>query len=148
MTLLPKTGIVSTVPQSLEFNVSESRKLLLIGSVFAFLSVLVGAFGAHAVKARLDATGLRAVFETGVQYQMFHSVAILLLASLAGRAVPAKRLMQAATLFSVGIVLFSGSLYMLALSGIKILGAITPIGGLCFMLGWILIIVAAVQGEG
>ena len=64
---------------------SDARRLVLIGSVFAFLSVLIGAFGAHAVKARLDATGLRGVFETGVQYQMFHSFAILLLASPADR---------------------------------------------------------------
>jgi uncharacterized membrane protein YgdD (TMEM256/DUF423 family) len=127
--------------------VSDSRRLLLIGSIFAFLSVLIGAFGAHAVKARLDATGMRSVFETGVQYQMFHAIAILLLASFADRVAAGKRLTQAAALFSVGIVLFSGSLYALALSDDKILGAITPFGGLSFMLGWILVAAAAVKGD-
>jgi uncharacterized membrane protein YgdD (TMEM256/DUF423 family) len=121
--------------------------LVLIGSVFAFLSVLIGAFGAHALKARLDATGLRTVFETGVQYQMFHSAAILLLAALADHVVPAKRLTNAGVFFSVGIVLFSGSLYALALSNVKILGAVTPFGGLAFMLGWILVIAAAAKGR-
>ena len=126
----------------------EPRRLVFIGSIFAFLSVAIGAFGAHAVKTRLDVTGLRGVFETGVQYQMFHSAAILLLASFSDRVIPGKRLMQAAMLFGIGIILFSGSLYALALSDVKMIGAITPFGGLSFMLGWILVIAAAVKGDG
>jgi uncharacterized membrane protein YgdD (TMEM256/DUF423 family) len=129
------------------FIVSDARRLILLGSIFALLSVVIGAFGAHAVKSRLDATGLRGVFETGVQYQMFHSIAILLLASFADRVVSSKRLMNAAILFSVGIILFSGSLYALALSDVKVLGAITPLGGLSFMAGWILVAFAAAKGD-
>jgi len=127
--------------------VPVARRLVVIGSLFALLSVAIGAFGAHAVKARLDATGMRTVFETGVQYQMFHSIGILILASLADRVVPGKKLLHAAMLFSVGIVLFSGSLYALALSGIKIFGAITPLGGVCYMIGWVLVALAAAKGD-
>lgn len=124
-------------------TVSETRRLVLTGSFFAFLSVAIGAFGAHAMKARLDATGMRSVFETGVQYHMFHALAILVLASLSDRVEQGKRIGQAAVLFSVGIVLFAGSLYALALTGIKIFGAVTPFGGLSFLLGWVMVAASA-----
>ena len=94
-----------------------------------FLAVGLGAFGAHALKARLSPEML-AVFETGVKYQVYHALALLLLAALRG---PSK----AAWCFTAGIVIFSGSLYILALTGEKKWGAVTPVGGLLFLIGWL-----------
>jgi uncharacterized membrane protein YgdD (TMEM256/DUF423 family) len=103
------------------------------GAVNALLSVAAGAFGAHALQRRLDADR-RAVFETGARYHMYHSLALVAVGWLAasrGGAADA-----AGALFLAGIVLFCGSLYALALTGIRKLGAITPLGGLCFLLAW------------
>jgi uncharacterized membrane protein YgdD (TMEM256/DUF423 family) len=103
------------------------------GALNAFLAVACGAFGAHALKRRLDGERL-AVFETGARYHIYHSLALVAvswLATMRGTGANA-----AGTLFLAGIVLFSGSLYALALSGVRKLGAITPLGGLCFLLGW------------
>ncbi|MBI5246104.1 MAG: DUF423 domain-containing protein [Elusimicrobia bacterium] len=97
-----------------------------------FLAVGLGAFGAHALKTRLTPEML-AIFETGVKYQVYHALALLLLAALRG---PSK----AAWCFSAGIVLFSGSLYILAFTGIRKFGAITPIGGLLFLAGWLIVL--------
>src|SRR6185436_2387541 len=108
------------------------RTFLLIGSVLGFLGVAFGAFGAHALKARLSADML-AVFETGVRYQMYHAFAVLLVAAAIGRLGEAHLLVIAGWLFAAGVVVFSGSLYALALTGTGILGAITPIGGLLFL---------------
>jgi uncharacterized membrane protein YgdD (TMEM256/DUF423 family) len=103
------------------------------GAINAFLAIALGAFGAHALKRRLDGERL-AVFETGARYQMFHALALIAVSWLATtRRQPAD---IAGALFLAGIVLFSGSLYALALSGVRKLGAITPLGGLCFLLGW------------
>src|ERR1051326_796436 len=110
------------------------RTFLLIGAVFGFLGVAFGAFGAHALRSRLSQEML-AVFETGVRYQMYHAFAVLIVAAAIGRG--AGRLMGiAGWFFAAGIVLFSGSLYTLALTGVGTLGAITPFGGLCFLIGW------------
>jgi len=97
-----------------------------------FLAVGRGAFGAHALKARLSPEML-AIFETGVKYQVYHALALLLLAALRG---PSK----AAWCFTAGIVIFSGSLYILALTGIRKFGAITPIGGVLFLAGWLILL--------
>jgi uncharacterized membrane protein YgdD (TMEM256/DUF423 family) len=111
------------------------RNFLLIGSVLGFLGVAFGAFAAHLLKSRL-APEMLAVFETGVRYQMYHVFALLIVAAAIGQIGNARLLALAGWFFAAGIVLFSGSLYVLALSGIGILGAITPIGGLLFLCGW------------
>lgn len=117
------------------------RTFLLVGAVAAFLAVAFGAFGAHGLRGRLSPEML-AVFETGVRYQMYHALAILVIA-LAVARFDGWLMRAAGWLFAAGIVLFSGSLYALALTGVTILGAITPIGGLAFLAGWVLLVVAA-----
>ncbi|MBF2463011.1 DUF423 domain-containing protein [Listeria welshimeri] len=113
------------------------KKTIITGAVFAGLAVLLGAFGAHALE---DVLGRYAsTWETGVQYQMFHAVGILIIGLLMEKQT--SRLYNwAAILFSVGIVFFSGSLYVLSISKVTVLGAITPIGGVCFVVGWFLLI--------
>src|SRR6478672_9390103 len=105
------------------------RTFLLIGSAFGFLGVAFGAFGAHALKTRLSPDML-AVFETGVRYQMYHAFAILIVSAAMGRLGSVPLLGAAGWIFTAGILLFSGSLYVLSLTGISTFGAITPIGGL------------------
>ncbi len=118
------------------------RTFLLLGAVSGFLSVAAGAFGAHALKARLPAD-LLAVFETGARYQMFHALALVAAAWASARAPgPAA---WAGWLFAAGTVLFSGSLYALALTGVRALGAVTPVGGLAFLGGWAALAVAALR---
>jgi uncharacterized membrane protein YgdD (TMEM256/DUF423 family) len=113
-----------------------SAVILVIAAINGFLVVSIGAFGAHGLQARLQETGYLATFETGVQYHMFHTIALLGLALLAMQAPESRLLSSAAWLFLAGIILFSGSLYVLAISGISWLGAITPLGGLGFLAGW------------
>ena len=111
------------------------RTFLGIGALLGFLGVALGAFGAHALRTRLSPDML-AVFETGVRYQMYHVFAILVVALAIGNAGNARLLVIAGWSFFAGIVLFSGSLYALALTGARGLGAVTPFGGLLFLLGW------------
>jgi uncharacterized membrane protein YgdD (TMEM256/DUF423 family) len=118
------------------------RTFLLIGSVFGFLGVAFGAFGAHALKDRLSSEML-AVFETGVRYQMYHAFAILIVAAAIAHLGDARLLVSAGWFFVAGVLLFSGSLYALALTGTGILGIITPIGGLLFLIGWVCLAVFA-----
>jgi uncharacterized membrane protein YgdD (TMEM256/DUF423 family) len=106
-----------------------------VGALSGFLAVLVGAFGAHALRARLSPELLQ-TFETGTRYQMFHALALLHVGMVAERE-PRPGLRAAGWLFVIGTVLFSGSLYALALSGTRFFGAITPLGGLCFLIGWL-----------
>jgi len=114
------------------------KKFLMLGSVNAFLAVTLGAFGAHMLKDRLTADRLD-VFQTGVQYQMYHAIALLLIALLS-KQFPNNILFRRSGWFLFGgIILFSGSLYVLSLSGIKVLGAITPLGGVAFLIGWFLL---------
>jgi uncharacterized membrane protein YgdD (TMEM256/DUF423 family) len=121
------------------------RTFLLIGALAGFIGVGFGAFGAHALRARLTPDMLD-VFETGVRYQMYHALAILLTAVAVARF-DGWVVRSAGWLFTAGIVLFSGSLYALALSGVRVLGAITPIGGLAFLAGWALLAFAATAGR-
>jgi uncharacterized membrane protein YgdD (TMEM256/DUF423 family) len=111
------------------------QNFLLIGALAGFLGVGLGAFGAHGLRTRLSPEML-AVFETGVRYQMYHALALLLTAAAIGRIGGARLLVIAGWFFVGGIVLFSGSLYALALTGISILGAVTPLGGVAFLVGW------------
>lgn len=118
------------------------RRFLVWGCVCGFLSVAFGAFGAHVLKNRL-AERMLADFQTGVQYQMYHALALILVALCIGKLGEEKRLIQAGWCFLAGIALFSGSLYVLALSGITWFGAITPLGGVSFLAGWALLGAAA-----
>jgi uncharacterized membrane protein YgdD (TMEM256/DUF423 family) len=124
---------------------------IVLGAVFAFLSVGCGAFGAHGLESKLEPRML-AIWETAARYQMYHALALIGLGLWAGQRLilSASAPLPTATsvagwAFTIGIVLFSGSLYALALSGIKVLGAITPLGGVAFLVGWIAFALAASQ---
>ncbi len=105
-----------------------------------FLTVAFGAFGAHALKERIPADRLE-IFQTGVQYQGMHALSILLVTCLATR-IGTRRADTISAIFAAGIIVFSGSLYGLALSGIRWLGAITPLGGVCFLVGWGVLVIS------
>ena len=119
------------------------RTLLLIGAVSACIGVGFGAFGAHGLKGRL-APEMLAVFETGVRYEMYHAFAILFTA-LAAPRVDGRLVPRAGWCFTLGTVLFSGSLYVLALTGVTWLGAVTPFGGMLFLTGWLMLVAAALR---
>ena len=113
----------------------------LIGAVAAGAGVALGAFGAHGLKARVGAE-LLAVFETGVRYQIYHALALLAVGWAQLRAPGSGAVALAGWAFLCGIVVFSGSLYLMTLSGARWLGAVTPIGGLSFLVGWIALAVS------
>jgi uncharacterized membrane protein YgdD (TMEM256/DUF423 family) len=117
------------------------RTILFLGAVAGLTGVALGAFGAHGLRARLSPDML-AVFETGVRYHLYHALALALTSALAGRISPSLTA-AAAWCFTAGIVFFSGSLYLLALTGTTWLGAITPIGGIAFLAGWGCLVAAA-----
>ena len=110
------------------------RILIALGAISAFLGVGLGAFGAHGLRKRLSADMLT-VFEIGVRYQLYHALAMLGAGAAAARLAP-DALAAAGVLFVIGTLVFSGSLYVLALSGRKWLGAVTPLGGLALLVGW------------
>ncbi|HEX9282471.1 MAG TPA: DUF423 domain-containing protein [Gemmatimonadales bacterium] len=115
-----------------------------LGAASAFLAVAAGAFAAHALRARMT-PDLLAVFETAARYQMYHAVALLAVAWAVTRwPVPAVR--AAGWLFVAGTVIFSGSLYLLALTGVRAFGAVTPLGGLAFLAGWLALAVGVWRG--
>ena len=120
------------------------RLWLGLGAALAALSVITGAFAAHGLKDRLSADDLD-TWETAARYHMLHALALLAVAYAAGRW-GGGLTTAAGWLFVAGVVLFSGSLYALSLSGVRVLGAITPFGGLCFIIGWILVAVVAIKG--
>ncbi len=122
------------------------RLWLILGAASAFLSVAAGAFGAHALRARL-APDLLTIFETGARYHMYHSLGLIAI-GLLSQFRPSPLLNGAGWAMSAGILLFSGSLYVLALSGVRALGAITPFGGLGFLAGWLLFAIAAWRQTG
>jgi uncharacterized membrane protein YgdD (TMEM256/DUF423 family) len=117
------------------------RTFMFIGALMGCVGVGLGAFGAHGLKGRLSPEML-AVFETGVRYHMYHALALLATAALMARA-ETRAMVVAGWSFVAGIFIFSGSLYALALTGVTMLGAITPIGGVAFLIGWIALAVAA-----
>lgn len=112
-----------------------SRLFLLVGSLAAGLGVMLGAFGAHALRGTLS-DAMLAIYQTGVHYQQIHALGLILVGVLVYWYPQASWLVVAGWLMVLGIVLFSGSLYLLALTEIKILGAVTPIGGLAFIAAW------------
>jgi len=118
------------------------KTFLLLGAVAAFLAVALGAFGAHGLRGRLSPEML-AVFQTGVQYHMAHALALILVSAIMGR-MSGWLIQTAGWCFVAGIVFFSGSLYLLAVTGVTILGAVTPIGGLLFLAGWACLAFAAI----
>lgn len=118
----------------------------IIGGIAGFLAVALGAFGAHGLQGRLSPAQLE-TFETAVRYQMYHALALLLVAALAGRGG-----VQGGGLagwgFTVGIVLFSGSLYLMLATGQRWLGAVTPVGGVAFLIGWAALTWGFIQARG
>jgi uncharacterized membrane protein YgdD (TMEM256/DUF423 family) len=114
-----------------------------LGALSAMLAVGAGAFGAHALRARISAEHL-AIFETGARYQIYHALALLAVAWAVSRW-PGSLPVFAGWLFVLGSIFFSGSLYLLALTGVRWWGAVTPIGGLAFLGGWVCLLLTAVR---
>lgn len=123
------------------------KLFLIISAISGMLAVGLGAFGAHALKAKLTENGVLATFQTAVHYQFYHTLALLGIAVLLAKYESAW-LNYAGFSMSLGIILFSGSLYILCFTGIKWLGAITPIGGLLFIVGWFFLLLAALKSLG
>lgn len=119
------------------------RIFVILGALSAAIGVGAGAFGAHALRARLEPRMLE-VFETGARYQMYHAVALVLVGWAASRW-PGSLTTASGWLMVAGTVFFSGSLYAMALTDIRALGAITPLGGVCFIAGWLCLTVAAIR---
>ncbi len=117
-----------------------SKTILLAGSVFLALAVITGAFGAHALKAKL-ADDMMQVYKTGVEYHFYHALGLLLVGILSVQF-PSVLISWSGICLAMGIILFSGSLYVIALTGIRCLGAITPLGGISFIAGWLLLFFA------
>lgn len=115
--------------------------MIITGGIFAFLAVAIGAFGAHSLHSILIQNSRIDTFETGVKYQFYHSFAILIVALLYDKY-EIQKLKTAFYLFSIGILIFSGSLYVLSLTNILILGVVTPIGGVCFLSAWVFVILS------
>lgn len=125
----------------------NSKQIIQVAAFFGMLAVGIGAFGAHGLKDILEETGRSETFETGVKYHFYHSLALFLIGILASLKPAFKRLSGAAISMIIGILVFSGSLYLLSLTGLTWLGAITPLGGLAFIVGWILIFLAASKSD-
>jgi uncharacterized membrane protein YgdD (TMEM256/DUF423 family) len=122
-------------------------RIIATGAVLAGIGVALGAFGAHGLKDRLSPEMLE-IYHTAVEYQFYHSLALILLGLFVARTAPVPTAASAAAwAFVLGIVLFSGSLYVLTLTGTKWLGAVTPLGGLAFLVGWTLFAWAAMRGD-
>jgi uncharacterized membrane protein YgdD (TMEM256/DUF423 family) len=119
------------------------RLFVMIGALSGAIGVGAGAFGAHALRAKLEPRMLE-VFETGARYQMYHAVAMLAAAWIVSRF-PGSLANASGWLFLAGTVFFSGSLYAMALTNVRALGAITPIGGVCFIAGWVCLALAAAK---
>lgn len=119
--------------------------LIILGAIMACLGVALGAFGAHALKDKFAEPRYAAIWETAVQYQMYHAIGLLVLGILSSDALlgVSSMLSWAGYLMFAGIIFFSGSLYTLAVTGVKKLGAITPIGGVMFLVAWVLVILSA-----
>ena len=122
-------------------QIEPLRPALVLGALFALLAVMAGAFGAHGLRGVVDARGLE-VFQTAVTYQIYHSLALILVAILPVAGLSRRLLGIAAGFFVAGILLFSGSLYLLVLTGLRWMGPVTPVGGIGFMVGWILVLMS------
>lgn len=120
------------------------KLFIILGALNALLAVALGAFGAHGLEEKLTPKYLE-VWKTGVQYEMFHAIGLMIIGILSSKFPASSLLSWSGWLMFIGIILFSGSLYVLSTSGIKILGAITPIGGVAFIVSWLLLIIFAVK---
>lgn len=120
------------------------KLFILIGAINAFLAVALGAFGAHGLEGKVEPKYLE-TWKTGVTYQMFHATGLLLIGVLLGKLPASALLSWSGWLMLIGIVLFSGSLYVLSVTKVSILGAITPLGGVAFLAAWVLLMIAAVK---
>lgn len=121
------------------------KLFLILGAANAAVAVMLGAFGAHGLEGKLSERMLE-VYKTGVQYHMYHAIGLLAVGLVAGKITGSGQLHWAGWLMFIGIILFSGSLYALSTTGISKLGIITPFGGVAFIAGWVLLIVAAAKG--
>jgi uncharacterized membrane protein YgdD (TMEM256/DUF423 family) len=120
------------------------KLFIILGAINAFLAVVFGAFGAHGLEGKLEPKYLE-IWKTAVTYQMFHALGLLVIGVLAGKLPTSSLISTSGWLMVTGILLFSGSLYVLSVTKISILGAITPFGGVAFLSAWILMILAAVK---
>jgi len=120
------------------------KLIFIFSSISGIIAVGLGAFGAHALKAKLEAEGTLATFQTAVQYQFFHTLALLIIGLLINRYAQSW-LTYSGYAMMAGVVIFSGSLYLLCFTGQKWLGAITPIGGVGFILGWFFLLLAVIK---
>jgi uncharacterized membrane protein YgdD (TMEM256/DUF423 family) len=123
---------------------STAKLFLLLGSTSALLAVLLGAFGAHALKNKIS-TDMLAIFQTGVQYHFYHALGLLAVGLVATQMPESAALKYSGWLMFAGILIFSGSLYLLSITGTRWLGAVTPIGGVAFIAAWALLAYAIYQ---
>jgi uncharacterized membrane protein YgdD (TMEM256/DUF423 family) len=123
---------------------AQSQPIIITGAVLAFIGVALGAFGAHALKARL-ATDMMAVYQTGVQYHLVHALGIVLIGILVQMLPASKWLPIAGWIMTAGVIVFSGSLYALSVSGVRMLGAITPLGGIALLAAWLLVAIGVAK---
>lgn len=122
----------------------NQKNTFIWAGIFGCLSVMIGAFGAHALKPLLEGSGRLDTFETAVKYQFYHTLALLAV-GLMMYHIGRKTLHYAALLFVLGILFFSGSLYVLCITGLTVLGAVTPLGGVLFIAGWISLIAGVIR---
>ena len=123
-----------------------AKLALILGSLNAMLAVILGAFGAHGLKSRLT-EDLLAVYQTGVQYHFYHSLGLILIGVIAWHIPNSIWLKWSTGFMLAGIILFSGSLYTLALTNLRWLGMITPIGGIAFIVSWLLLVIAVYNSK-
>ncbi len=121
-----------------------TKIILSFASISGMLAVGLGAFGAHALKAKLETNNYLPTYQTAVQYHFYHTLALVLIGLLMMK-IPSSWLTYSSYCMMIGVILFSGSLYLLSISGIKWLGAVTPIGGLFFILGWFFLLMAVIK---
>ena len=121
-----------------------TKIFLIFSSISGMIAVMLGAFGAHALQTKLESNGYLSTYQTAVQYQIYHTLALLGIAIISSR-LESNWLNYAGYSMSIGIIVFSGSLYLLCFSGMKWLGAITPIGGLAFILGWFFLLLTGIK---
>ncbi|MEO8384999.1 MAG: DUF423 domain-containing protein [Betaproteobacteria bacterium] len=125
---------------------SKAKSIIVAGAILAFLGVLLGAFGAHALKPRIDAD-LLAIYQTGVQYHLVHAIGVILVGMLAHVLPSSKWLPLAGWTMVGGVIVFSGSLYVLSLTGIRALGAVTPLGGVALLVAWLLLVLGVAKSK-
>jgi uncharacterized membrane protein YgdD (TMEM256/DUF423 family) len=122
----------------------NAKQIIISGALLGFLGVAIGAFAAHAMRATLEANGRSATFELAVRYQFYHALALLFL-GLWLRAYPANLLMWSGWFWLGGVILFSGSLYLLSITNNKMFAMATPVGGLLFLAGWLCVLIEAIR---